>query len=429
MSNLIFLACLASRTTQFPAFLPPVAESVKMSRTLDWVLYGVSFLVFINAVLVIYKPISSDKTNPRDKYSDNNPQQCSCACNDSLDTHELSYGTLHSTIDYSSVAMATPQLDPSYLSETLTRLGSDLNFDVDSSCPSGSIMTDKHRANATPLHYDCPTLFIVGARKAGTTSLYHYVSQHPDFEGTRLDRGPKSGETFYFSSEYQRKSWSHYLSYFPPDGVMTGEASVGYLVKCDVPRRIFESCGKQAKIVILLRNPIDRFISNFLMRVRVGGTRIQNTTALTTVVKTQLDTLFAEVFSRRADVTKLPQDWKKLVCLFDPANNLVFEGLYYVHLLNWLCNFPAENILILNSEEFYRNTSTILKQVFQFLGLKELDNATHEWITSNVYNRGGKRVPSYQKLSTVDRKKLQGVFEPLNMALFKLLRWSTVTWS
>ena len=400
-----------------------------MSRTLDWVLYGASFLVFINAVLVIYKPISSDKTNPRDEYSDNNPQQCSCACNDSLDTHELSYGTLHSTIDYSSVAMATPQLDPSHLSETLTRLGSDLNFDVDSSCPSGSIMTDKRRANATPLHYDCPTLFIVGARKAGTTSLYHYVSQHPDFEGTRLDRGPKSGETFYFSSEYQRKGWSHYLSYFPPDGVMTGEASVGYLVKCDVPRRIFESCGKQAKIVILLRNPIDRFISNFLMRVRVGGTRIQNTTALTTVVKTQLDTLFAEVFSRKADITKLPQDWKKLVCLFDPANNLVFEGLYYVHLLNWLCNFPAENILILNSEEFYRNTSTILKQVFQFLGLKELDNATHEWITSNVYNRGGKRVPSYQKLSTVDRKKLQGVFEPLNMALFKLLRWSTVTWS
>ena len=403
-----------------------------MSRTLDWVLYGASFLVFINAVLVIYKPISSyetDTPNPRDKHSHNNPQQCSCACNDSLDSHKLLHGTLHSPIDYSSVAMATPRLDPSYLSETLTRLGSDLNFDVHSSCPLDSIMADKRRANVTPLHYDCPTLFIVGARKAGTTSLYHYVSEHPDFEGTRLDRGPKSGETFYFSSEYQRKSWNQYLSYFPPDGVMTGEASVGYLVKCDVPRRIFESCGKQAKIVVLLRNPIDRFVSNFLMRVKVGGTRIQNTTALTTVVKTQLDALFAKAFSRKADVTKLPRDWKKLVCLFDPANNLVFEGLYYIHLLNWLCNFPAENILILNSEEFYRNTSTILKQVFQFLGLKELDDATHEWITSNVYNRGGKRVPSYQKLSAVDRKKLQGVFEPLNMALFKLLRWSTVTWS
>lgn len=413
-----------------PCLLPPVAEFVMMSRTLDWVLYGASFLVFINAVLVIYKPISShDSPNPREKHSDKNPQQCSCSCNDSLDSHELLHGTLHSPVDYSSVAMATPQLDPSYLSETLTRLGSDLNFDVNSSCPLGSIMADKHRANATPLHYDCPTLFIVGARKAGTTSLYHYLSKHPDFEGTRLERGPKSGETFYFSSEYQQKSWNRYLSYFPPDGVMTGEASVGYLVKCDVPRRIFESCGKQAKIVVLLRNPIDRFVSNFLMRVRVGGTRIQNTTALTTVVKTQLDALFAKAFSQKADVTKLQRDWKKLVCLFDPANNLVFEGLYYVHLLNWLCNFPGENILILNSEEFYRNTSTILKQVFQYLGLKELDDATHEWITSNVYNRGGKRVPSYQKLSAVDRKKLQGVFEPLNMALFKLLRWSTVTWS
>lgn len=403
-----------------------------MSRTLDWVLYGASFLIFINAVLVIYKPISSydmDTSKLRDKHSDSNPQQCSCACNDSLDSQELLHDTLHSTVDYSSVAMATPRLDPSYLSETLTRLGSDLNFDFHSSCPLVSVMAEKHRLNATPLHYDCPTLFIVGARKAGTTSLYHYVSKHPDFEGTRLDRGPKSGETFYFSSVYQRKSWNHYLSYFPPDGVMTGEASVGYLVKCNVPRRIFESCGKQAKIVILLRNPVDRFVSNFLMRVRVGGTRIQNTTALTTVVKTQLDALFAQAFSRKADVTKLPRDWKKLLCLFDPANNLVFEGLYYIHLLNWLCNFPAENILILNSEEFYKNTSTILKQVFQFLGLKELDSATQEWITSSVYNRGGSRVPNHQKLSAVDRRKLQGVFEPFNMALFKLLRWSTVTWS
>ena len=403
-----------------------------MSRTLDWVLYGASFLVFINAVLVIYKPISSydmDTSKLRDKRSDSNPQQCSCVCNDSLDSQELLHGTLHSTIDYPSVAMAMPQLDPSYLSETLTRLGSDLNFDVHSSCPLGSTMAEKHCLNATPLHYDCPTLFIVGARKAGTTSLYHYVSKHPDFEGTRLDRGPKSGETFYFSSEYQRKSWNHYLSYFPPDGVMTGEASVGYLVKCNVPRRIFESCGKLAKIVILLRNPVDRFVSNFLMRVRVGGTRIQNTTALTTIVKTQLDALFAQAFSRKADVTKLPRDWKKLLCLFDPANNLVFEGLYYIHLLNWLCNFPAENILILNSEEFYKNTSTILKQVFQFLGLKELDSTTQEWITSSVYNRGRSRVPNHQKLSAVDRKKLEGVFEPFNMALFKLLRWSTVTWS
>lgn len=407
-----------------------------MSKTYDLVLYGISSVIFINAVLVIHKPImkyeADNSVTPKtqDENLNDNLQKCPCLCNESQDDPSLFQGMWqHPTVDYHALATAMPQLDSSYLSTTLTRLGTDLKFDAHSSCPSTSIMADNRHVNVTPLHYDCPTLFIVGARKAGTTSLYHYISKHPDFEGTRLDQGPKSGETFYFSAEYQRKSWDRYLNYFPSEGVMTGEASVGYLVNCKVPQRIFESCGKQAKIVMLLRNPIDRFMSNFLMRVRVGGTRMQNTTALTTVVKMHLNTLFAQAFSRKADVTKLDQEWKKLLCLFGPAENLVYEGLYYIHLQNWLCNFPAENILILNSEEFYRNTSTILKQVFQFLDLKGLDDDTYKWITSNVYNRGSYSVPSYQKLSHVDRKKLQAVFKPLNTALFKLLGWNTVEWS
>ena len=46
-----------------------------------------------------------------------------------------------------------------------------------------------------PKHQDCLTLFIVGARKGGTTSLYSYVAKHPDFDGILLNRGPMSGET------------------------------------------------------------------------------------------------------------------------------------------------------------------------------------------------------------------------------------------
>ena len=334
------------------------------------------------------------------------------------------------TVDYVKVTMEAPYLDPSYHSETLTRLGTDLDFDY-SACPSDSFML-QDRSREPPLHLDCPTLFIVGARKGGTTSLYHYVSKHSDFEGTRLDRGPKSGETYFFSSKYTKEPWESYLNHFPSDDdLMTGEASVGYLVRCQTPQRLSESCGKQARVVVLLRNPVDRFVSNFLMRVRLQTTKIANTTSLSTLVKLHLDDYFHSALSKGIDVTKMDEQWQKLLCMFGPAENMVYEGLYYVHLMNWMCNFPRENIMILNSEEFYSKPSTILDQVVQFLGLKRLDKDTYDFITANVFNRGNYDTPDYQKLSISEKKNLIGAYQPFNEALMKLLGWqeSALHWN
>ena len=343
---------------------------------------------------------------------------CSCDCADNSGELQIQY---HKE-DYESIAASYPRMDPSYRTQTLTRLGSDLHFDVKSHCPAKSIMLSPP-ANHTPLHLNCPSLFIVGARKGGTSSLYQYLSKHPDFEGTRLDQGPKVGETFYFSSHYHLKSWEKYLRLFPSGVLMTGDSSVGNLVHCEVPQRLFESCGKQAKVVMLFRNPVDRFVSNFLMRVKFNTAKLRNTTSISTVLKLQLDTLFHQALGRHVDVTNFAKDWSKMRCLFGPAVNMVFEGLYYVHLLNWLCNFPPENILIINSEEFYQKPSVILDQVIQFLSLRRLDSETYEWITAHIYNRGSKHVPAYQKLTEMDRKKLLGLYKQFNTALLELLDW------
>ena len=343
--------------------------------------------------------------------------QCDCTTDGPKEFHML-----YPAVNYTSIAASVPKLDPSYRTETLTRLGSDLHFDVASNCPSNSVRRTNH-TNFTPLHLNCPTLFLVGARKGGTSSLYHYLSKHPDFEGTKLDQGPKVGETFYFSSHYKTVSWDRYLQLFPSDNVMTGDASVGNFVHCAVPKRLFESCGKQAKVVMLFRNPVDRFVSNFLMRARLNVMRIQNTTSISTVLKLQLDTFFHEALGRHIDVTNFAKEWSKLRCLFEPAMNMVWEGVYYIHLLNWLCDFPPENILILNSEEFYQKPSIILDQVFQFLGLKSLSSETYEWITAVVYNKGKKDVPAQQRLTKMDRKKLLGAYKQFNTALLELLDW------
>ena len=326
-------------------------------------------------------------------------------------------------------------LGQGYKTETLTRLGSDMKFDL-RSCPNGSIMTNSTLANYPPLHNDCPTLFIVGARKAGSTSLIHYLSKHPGFEGARLDRGPQAGETSYFHKRFETKTWEEYLEYFPSgDGVMTGESSVGNLVHCLVPQRIHQYCGRQAKIVILLRDPVDRFVSNFRMRARIGGYGLGKLRQpISKFIEHELDAFFHATNRKGSTLPKQPEVlhhvFKSLRCKFLPARNMFYEGVYYVHVMNWLCNFPAENIMIVNSEEFFQRRSAILKQVFQFLGLRPLAEESYKVITADVYNQGNyDNVPPRQRLTEEYRRKLRTAYEPFNKALFELLDWSDVEWT
>lgn len=318
-----------------------------------------------------------------------------------------------------------PILPPGYRTETLTRLGTDLDFDLHT-CPPGSIMTNVKSASIPPVHNDCPTLFIAGARKGGSTSMIKYISKHPDFKGAKLN-GPSVGEVFFFMNKFYKpgseKQWKWYLSNFPK-GVVTGESSVGYMVHCLVPERIFRACGRQAKIVMLLRNPVDRFVSNFLMRVRVTGygNRITKSTPITSVIHEEVHSFLNRTDT--ATTNTLTEDWSKLRCAFQQSENMIYEGTYYIHVLNWMCNFPAENILLINSEEMYKNTSTILKQIFQFLGLKPMPDRERNEIGKVIYN-GGKHdnVPPHQQLSQSDKQTLQKALEPYNRAFLRLLHW------
>lgn len=180
---------------------------------------------------------------------------------------------------------------------------------------------------------------------------------------------------------------------------------------------------------MLLRNPVDRFVSNFLMRVRVSdyGNTITEMTPITSVLHEELKAYQSKVSN--VSFSNVQASWKNMLCRFRPTESMIFEGLYYVHLLNWMCNFPAENILIINSEEFYRNTSVILSQVFQFLGLHPLEKEELEKIVGVAYNQGSyENLPKHQQLTKGDRQKLDEMFEPFNRELLKLLKWN-IDWT
>src|SRR5882672_9220913 len=114
-----------------------------------------------------------------------------------------------------------------------------------------------------------PNFFIVGAPKAGTTSLYYYLSHHPE-----VFMSPVKEPNFFSYDETVKQNLYHkekgvgkfeeYRQLFASSNghhKAIGEASVSYLFYPSVPQRIHELVPK-AKIIISLRNPVERAYSH-----------------------------------------------------------------------------------------------------------------------------------------------------------------------
>ena len=112
-----------------------------------------------------------------------------------------------------------------------------------------------------------PSVLIIGAQKGGTTSLFSYLVQHPDV------LAPLTKEIHYFDLQYDREDkW--YRGHFPfarrlERGAVTIDASPYYLPHPLVPARAAQLVP-EAKLVAVLRDPVDRALSHYHHEVRAG---------------------------------------------------------------------------------------------------------------------------------------------------------------
>lgn len=115
-----------------------------------------------------------------------------------------------------------------------------------------------------------PNFLIVGAVKSGTTSMYHYLREHPQVFM------PFVKEPAFLMSDGSEvgvvRSNEDYCNLFEPATTerAVGEASTGYLYDSEAPNIILDRLG-DIKIIIILRNPIDAAYSLWRHRVREGG--------------------------------------------------------------------------------------------------------------------------------------------------------------
>jgi hypothetical protein len=113
-----------------------------------------------------------------------------------------------------------------------------------------------------------PNFLCVGAQKAGTTSLYHILSQHPEIYLSERK------EIRYFDQNRNfKKGIDWYCRFFKKankNHKAIGEITPSYLYYSEVPQRIYEVLGGKIKLIFLFRHPVDRAFSHYTMNKREG---------------------------------------------------------------------------------------------------------------------------------------------------------------
>lgn len=248
-----------------------------------------------------------------------------------------------------------------------------------------------------------PDFLIIGAQKCGTTSLYAQLCEHPKI-GSAFEK-----EVRYFNNHYE-KGLNWYKAHFPlrvtkrlvgwKDGIglKSGEGEPSYLPNPVVPQRVFDLIPN-VRLIVMLRNPVDRAYSHFQHRSRRGREPLS----------------FEQVVA--ADKERLRNGWSNLPTADNKRlGNLHYSylprGIYVDQIRSWMSIFPREQFLIIRAEDFFSDAQTIYDDVLDFLRLPG-----HRLRQTRRRNVG-----SYtDKMSDEVRMELVNYFRPHNSRLYEYL--------
>ncbi len=261
-----------------------------------------------------------------------------------------------------------------------------------------------------------PDFLVVGAMRAGTSSLYRYLGAHPNTAPSIRK------ESEFFSLRYgSGESW--YRAHFPLRSVLRRagrragspilcfEATPYYLIHPHAPRRA-ASLLPEARIVVLLRDPVERAFSHHRHLARLG-----------------LEPLGFEAAIGREE-ERTAAEWRRM--LDDPRYNsrshhlfsYLARGVYRPQLERWQKHYPREQMIVLVWEELFQNLETGYRKLLLSLGLP--DRLPGEFHNYSYWRTGAREQRS--EMSDATRRRLSEYFAPANRELYELvgreLPWS-----
>lgn len=202
-----------------------------------------------------------------------------------------------------------------------------------------------------------PNFFIVGAAKSGTTSLLQYLRQHPDIF---LPADIALKEPSYYCDTYGVENYAAYLSIFFKEATaqkMIGEASTPYLTSPESAGKIHDAVP-HARIIILLRNPVDRAYSLWKWMHAFGYETIGSFE----------EALQVEIHSRKDNPDFLRKFQKGGLTYY--WDFLYFHsGLYFEQVKRYYDNFSKKQLKVIIFEEFVEEPLRSVHEIYKFLGV------------------------------------------------------------
>jgi len=238
--------------------------------------------------------------------------------------------------------------------------------------------------------------FIVpGAQKSGTTALHYFLKTHPQIAL------PDRQEMHFFDDEEIFSRPIHYEllhRHFRPiaRSTVTGEVTPSYLYWEPAMERI-ANYNPQIKLIILLRNPVDRAFAHWNMQ------RFKD--------RESLDFLDALKEEPRRIAQPLTLESRRFA--------YVDRGFYSNQLERVFKFFPREQVQIVKFEDFRDRKEQALGAIFEFLEVKRL---------RNIRDKDRNVVPYERAMTPEERKYLSGVFSGEIAKLEQMLGWDCSDW-
>ena len=193
-----------------------------------------------------------------------------------------------------------------------------------------------------------PDFVIAGAPRCGTTWLYYALDRHPSIW---LAKPVKPEPKFFLVDECYRQGLDYYIRRWfsaVPDGVIAGEKSTNYLESRPAAERLARDLPA-AKLIFLLREPTARALSNYRWTCMNGLEDLE----------------FAEALEQEA---RREKSYEGSLSYSRPFSYFT-RGLYELQLRPWFELFPRERILIERTEDLADQPSSVLNEVYRFLGV------------------------------------------------------------
>jgi len=280
---------------------------------------------------------------------------------------------------------------PVKLRKEISRLGREINWGA--------------RVLTSPLRLT-PDFIIIGAQRSGVSTAYQYLIQHPCV-------APIFEQEVHFFDFNFTKNLLWYRSHFPSvltkyhvkrtthEDMLSGEGSAYYLFHPLVPRRVLRLLPT-VKLIVLLRNPVDRAYAHYCQKVKQG---IEHLPSFEEAIENEEDRL-------KGEVEKILEN-EHYFSFNHAMYSYLSRGIYIDQLKNWMNVFPCEQILIIRSEDLlFEDPSAALKRLLQFLKLPDWEPRQYWKIDTSGH------VPS---LNPATRQRLLLQFEPHNRRLYEFL--------